>query len=240
MSGHLEAVQLLLERGANPNIDVIWKVSVPEILSVLIGSPTPVYGELQFGQIRIVSQNGEYHVMGVADSPIRRARAIHVAAATGNRALVDALVARGASIDAPDEAGLTAAALLDHSLRGRIVVFRISKFAAKLMDPVLTLNDTAIAEMDNARWFAATVYPGNWRLVVQAEGALRETALDVAVASGQTQYVRMQVPGGILRERPWDLQIVPSTDAQAEIARRKLKGLGNDLVHVRDLYYLTR
>ncbi|HKW18857.1 MAG TPA: DUF2846 domain-containing protein [Terriglobales bacterium] len=108
----------------------------------------------------------------------------------------------------------------DSPAKATIYVYRYKQFQGSALAPSVYCDDTALARMENGRYFAAKIEPG--KHVFHSND--KQSGVELEVKAGQEYFLRVEIATGFMKGHG-RLVLVSSEQGNYELKSSKLKPL---------------
>lgn len=116
------------------------------------------------------------------------------------------------------------------SAQSTVYVYRYKQFAGSALSPSVFCDEIELARMDNGRYFAVTVSPGQH--VFRSND--KQAGINVDLKPGEKYYIRLEIATGFMKGHG---RLVSVAAEQGSYEIKKLKALDSD--KVKDTQHVT-
>lgn len=121
-------------------------------------------------------------------------------------------------------------AVSNTNAQSTVYVYRYKQFAGSALSPSVFCDENELARMDNGRYFAVTVSPGQH--VFRSND--KQAGINVDLKPGEKYYIRLEIAAGLMKGHG---RLVSVAVDQGSYEIKKLKPLDND--KVKDTQHVT-
>ncbi len=109
--------------------------------------------------------------------------------------------------------------------KATVYIYRYKQFVGAALEPSVFCDDTALARMDNGRYFMAKIDPGKHLF----RSNDKQSGVELDLKSGQEYFLRVEIATGFMKGHGRLLLVAPE-QGKYELKSSKLKPLDQDKV----------